>query len=154
MSIERINIDTFESAISEILSQENAVLVDFTLKNITGNPIIQIFTDTEKGISAEELAQISRKIEKFLDANEQFPKNYRMDVSSPGIERPLKFSWQYTKNIGRDLKITYRNNDAQDCIIGKLESADDHKIILKTKKEDLELPFSQIIEAVVQIRFK
>lgn len=154
MDIKRINISDIESDISAILLEWNAVLIDLTMKNISGNPIIQVFADNEKGINAEELAEISKKITKVFDTKDQFPKNYRLDVSSPGIDRPLKYLWQYKKNIGRDLEITFQESNKQNFITGTLESVDNEKMILKTKKQDLEIPFPQILKAVVQIRFK
>jgi ribosome maturation factor RimP len=149
-----VNISDLESDISAILLQENAVLIDLSLKNLGGNPIIQVFADNEKGINANELAEINRKISKIIDEKEDFPKNYRLDISSPGVDRPLIYPWQYNRNIGRHLEVTFKDEDEQKTVTGTLESIDDQKILLQTSKQKLEITFPQIIKAIVQIRFK
>ena len=67
---------------------------------------VQISLDTDTGITAEKCAEISRSISKLIDAENLFPSKYNLVVSSPGIDRPLEFPRQNTRNIGRKLRLT------------------------------------------------
>ncbi len=66
---------------------------------------LEIFLDADKGLSFERCQKISRYLEPYLDENKWLGESYILEVSSPGIDRPLKFLRQYKKNKGRTVEI-------------------------------------------------
>ena len=117
------------------------------------NSRVRIFIDCDSGVPIRKCVSISRRVEHFLDETLLLGEKYTLEVSSPGIDRPL-IKRQYKKNIGRDLKVKLQD-DRQ--ITGTLVSADEDGIILdiKNKKETqkAEIKFSDIIEAKIILKF-
>ena len=66
--------------------------------------------------------------------SEIVPPNYRLDVSSPGLDKPLIYDFQLKRNIGRDLELVYQTDDKKTKFIGQLDSFNENEIILKDKK--------------------
>jgi ribosome maturation factor RimP len=133
--------------------------VDIELK--PGNKLF-IYADSDSGLSLEKCQKLSRHIEHILDENGWLGETYGIEVSSPGIDRPLKFPRQYVKNIGRTLYV--RKADKTEYT-QELKSADEAQIILteivverdgkkKLKKEvETAIPYDQIEKAVVKLPF-
>lgn len=77
------------------------------------------YIDTDDGISLEQCSQISRLYEKVLESSPAFTQLYRIDVSSPGVDRPL-IPRQFARNIGRKIEVTI---NSEEKYVGKLVSA-------------------------------
>ncbi len=118
-----------------------------------------VFIDSDSGMSFDKCQKISRYLESFIDANDWLGSKYVLEVSSPGINRPLKFLRQYLKNIGRTVAVTLLDHSQQ---IGTLQAADEHQLVLtqkvieregKKKKEvilERAIPFDQIEKTIVK----
>lgn len=137
--------------ISPLLHRESIHLVDIELRGFTNNQVLSIFVDTETGITMDQVAYLTREIEGILDLEDPIPGRYRLEVSSPGIGRPLTEKWQYRKNIGRQLQVNYQQQDQKLERTGILKEVLDDKILLIDRKQEVIIPFSQIHKAVVKI---
>lgn len=130
----------------------NLHLIDVEIKGDRNKPLYIIFADTEKGITLGECTQLSRAIQDEVDFSDDFPEKYQLDVSSPGLEKPLIEDFQYTKTLGKDisLKIIKENNS----IIGKLRAFDKNNLSLEDKKGNI-INYSRdkIIEAKVKLKW-
>jgi len=120
---------------------------------------IKIFLDGDMGITIEKCVQINRKLYKFIEENGFYAEgDFSLEISSPGVDEPLKLTRQYQKNIGRFLEITF-NDDTQKE--GQLIDITETDIILeitegKGKKAIIEqqtISLETIKKAIVQIRF-
>lgn len=123
---------------------------------------LYVFADSDTGMSFEKCQKLSRYLEAHLDANGWLGEAYLLEVSSPGISRPLKFPRQYKRNIGRTLSVTTTEKVQQE---GILQSADDQHIVLsrtvieKIEKKKVEqtietiLPYENIEKAIVKLAF-
>jgi ribosome maturation factor RimP len=133
--------------------------VDIQLKNTT----LAIFVDSDSGMTFEKCRKISRYLEQPIDANGWLGDKYVLEVSSPGVTRPLKFARQYRNNLGRTLEVVLSDKTKH---LGTLTAADDQQIVLsytvieKEGKKKKEVPvvlpilFENIEKAVVKINFK
>lgn len=127
-------------------------LIDVKIKGDRNKPLYEIFADTEKGITLGECAELSRAIQDELDFTDDFPEKYRLDVSSPGLETPLREDFQFAKTLGRNisLKIIEENHN----IIGKLKSFNKDILSLEDKKGNVaEYSRDKIIEAKVKLQW-
>ena len=122
------------------------------------NRHISVYIDGDEGVSLEVCTRISRVLESILDEEPTLGGIYTLEVSSPGVSRPLKYARQYTKHIGRTLKVEL---SAGGKIEGKLVNASPDAISLeikpadrKAKTETKEIPFDDIKEAYVTVTFK
>jgi ribosome maturation factor RimP len=134
--------------LSPILERQGAFLVDTSIRNERGGKVLQVFVDTDKGITIEECAIISRELAQDLDHGNVIQGAYRLEVSSPGIDRPLQMLRQYRKNVGRRFKVVYQSAESRTTLVGKLQSVEDEKLTFETEKgETIALDFTKIIES-------
>jgi ribosome maturation factor RimP len=153
--------------IDQLLAEKYAtdeVFADcFTVEiELKPNHQLSIFADSDSGMTFEKCRVLSRYLEQYLDTNGWLGEKYVLEVSSPGIGRPLKFLRQYQKNIGRTLEITLTDKSIHS---GILKSADENQVVLeqtvvekieKKKQErqvETPIPFEQINKAIVKIVF-
>jgi ribosome maturation factor RimP len=121
---------------------------------------LNVFADSDSGMTFEKCQKLSRFLEGPIDENGWLGDKYVLEVSSPGITRPLKFTRQYIKNIGRNFEVTLLDKTK---VEGILKSADDDKIMItfevvekvgkkkiKTQVEK-EIPYANIEKALVKI---
>ncbi|WP_020595316.1 ribosome maturation factor RimP [Spirosoma panaciterrae] len=156
------------------LANERLYIVDCQIAGRQGGRIkVTILLDSDEGITIDECAEISRKLGAQMDEMNFFGESpFVLEVSSPGVDFPLKFRRQYVRNIGRTLVVTLADGKTQK---GKLISvADDHIVLAiepekkskskKKKEADLiaevtpvgptPISFEQIKKANVEISFK
>jgi len=143
----------------ENISEGDFYLVD--LEYHESKQKLLVFVDNDTGITLRECQLISRRLEEAIDDQEFFPKAYTLDVSSPGIDRPLRLYRQYLKNIGRPVQVFLKDGS---ILSGVLTGIDDNEVRLEAEKKkgkkqkteggDWNIPFDDIDKIVVEVRFK
>jgi len=128
------------------------------LKIKSGNNI-KIFLDGDAGIPIEKCVRFNRSLYKLIEEEAMFAEgDFSLEVSSPGIDEPLKMHRQYTKNIGREVEVIFTDDAVK---LGKLLEVTEADIIIeettgKGKKavtEQVVIPFQNIKSTTVQIKF-
>lgn len=152
-----LHINKITSLLEELLLEEPAYFcVNIRIKP-TNN--IKVFLDGDDGLPIAKCVQFNRKLYKLIEESGLYPEgDFSLEVSSPGVEEPLKFIRQYKKNIGRTLQITFTDDTVKEGVLETVAEAD---IVLshttgKGKKavtEKLVIPFNNIKSATVQIKF-
>lgn len=128
-------------------------LIDIYLRGNDRNRIIEVFVDGEKNVSAENLADLSRVINDQIEVNNIIKGSYRLDVSTPGVERPLKFLKQFPKHINRKFDLLYNSGEEKLQIKAKLESVEAENLTFTTEKTLIKINFKDILSAKVLISF-
>jgi ribosome maturation factor RimP len=123
-------IESIRHMIGEILSGEPAYfLVDLRIKP-TNN--IKVFLDGDSGITIEKCVQVNRKLYKRLEESGLFPEgDFSLEVSSAGLDEPLKSLRQYKKNIGRQVEVQLQDGS---LIEGVLTGVNEDGIVLEVTK--------------------
>ncbi len=149
-------LELIKTIAGQVLQDHDMFLVDVELKGSTGNSMIWIYIESENGnVSLDRCAEISREMNFLLDAEGWHDKKYTLNVSSPGLDRPLKDIRQYMSNTGRKARVVYMKEGEQMRVEGKLTDAQPGKITLLTEdKKELEIPFSDIVETHILASFK
>jgi ribosome maturation factor RimP len=93
--------------------------------------LLEVFVDSDGPMDFARCQRLSRFLEGHLDENKWLGEEYILEVSSPGIGRPLKFTRQYIKNVGRTLEITLADDTKE---IGVLLKADENELVIEQKK--------------------
>lgn len=126
------------------------------------NKKVEVFVDSDSGITFEKCRKLSRYLEESIDGEGWLGEKYTLEVSSPGIGRPLKFVRQYQKNIGRKLEVKVHEGETK---IGILTVVTEDTITIEYKErikegkkkktviQQDEIPFENIREAKVKIMF-
>ncbi len=145
---------TSVSSISErakpVVEAKGAYLIDVAVRNGDRGNVVEIFADTDGGITTDLCAEISRELSEIFDGDKLFPGRYYLVVSSPGIDRPLKFQRQYAKNIGRSLTVKYKSAGQAEQIRGELLKTDATAFELRQENGDTRrVEFDAVMEARV-----
>jgi ribosome maturation factor RimP len=124
---------------------------------IAPNHHIGVYIDGDEGVSLDTCTQISRILESVLDEEPTLGGIYELEVSSPGVSRPLKYMRQYIKHVGRTLKIKLTSYEQIEAV---LMSIGTDTIQVEIKPQDKksppvsrEIPFEEIKEAYVTVQF-
>lgn len=98
-----------------------------------GGGRLRLTVDTAEGIDSGTLVLVTRTISAELDASDPIPSRYTLEVTSPGIERPLRRPEQYRKAVGSAVAVKVRpGDDGERRLEGRLVAADDETITLET----------------------
>jgi len=138
---------------NEIAEKLNFFVIDITFRGDNRKKIIEVFVDAEKNIDADNLAEISREINSFIEEQDIIQQAYRLDVSTPGVDRPLKFLKQFPKHINRNFEVIYKAGDETRTITGKLLSVEREDLIFLSDKKEVLIEFKNITTAKVIISF-
>jgi ribosome maturation factor RimP len=141
-------------------------IVDILIAGAGGRQKITVLLDGDSGITIDKCAEISRVLGEEIEKRDLISQNYILEVSSPGIDHPLKYNRQYKRNIGRKLKVQLVDDQTysgtlkdvkDDCIIveAEVQATDNTGKVLKNKKAilDTEIPFDKIKKTNVIISF-
>jgi ribosome maturation factor RimP len=116
-----------------------------------------VIVDGDHGITIDDCAAVSRVLNESLESDIADP--YTLEVSTPGIDHPLKLKRQYRKNVGRELKVVRKDKT---IVNGELKQAEEERIFIetetrqgkKTEVKIIEIPFTEIEKAFVTVSFK
>lgn len=133
-------------------------LVD--LRMVHGANKITVLLDGDSGINIDKCAEVNRALYKFVEEDNVFNgENFSMEVSSPGIDRPLKLLRQYARNVGRNIEVTKKDMTK---VTGKLLKAGESEVCIErevkqtkkqTEKIEVNIPFSDISQVKVLVTF-
>jgi len=138
---------------NEIAEKLNFFVIDINFRGDNRKKIIEVFVDAEKNIDADNLAEISREINSIIEDQDIIQQAYRLDVSTPGIDRPLKFLKQFSKHINRNFEVIYKTGDETKTITGKLLSVEKEELTFLSDKKEILIEFKNITTAKVIISF-
>lgn len=150
-------IQALEHKVEALISTEPELFLVEVKIRPTNN--IKVFIDGDQGVSIEKLVSYNRKLYKEIEEDNMFPNgDFSLEVSSPGLDEPLKLYRQYTKNIGRFVEVTDKDGNKKE---GKLISATEQEITVEEQKgkgKKLEIvqhsiPFENIKMTKIQIKF-
>ncbi len=126
--------DIIENEITAYFTGKDLFLVDI---KVLSNGKIEIFADSPSNITIDECVQISRYIHQHLEVNNLMTDNLSLDVSSPGIDEPLKVPQQFQKQLNKQVDVVLKNGLK---FTGELLSADELEIkikeVIKIKKSE------------------
>ena len=141
-------ISQIEELAQPIVNTQGAYLIDVKNRWEGRQQLIEIFVDTDEGVTIDLCAQISRQLIQTIDNSDIMRSPYRLQVSSPGIDRPLKFSRQYQKHIGRQLSIQYNLDGSILRLMGELIETTDRHITIRLNDGTIKkINRDEIIEA-------
>lgn len=131
-------------------------LVDLQLQQRKGRWLVRVFADTEGGISLEDCRKLSVDIGQLLDAADVIDASYVLEVSSPGLDRPLKTGRDFQRQLQRMVTI-FLNSPLEDQAqyTGRLTAVTDTHLILHLPPEaSLTIPLSLVKHGIIELEFK
>ena len=136
-------------AIEPVLEAEGFELV--VLEYVTGQRILRIFIDSETGITLDNCADVSRLVGDILDGeglSDRIDGKFRLEVSSPGLDRPLAKPTHFQRFVGSQVKLTTNESfDGRRKFAGEILEADERGIRISCEAETWSFGYDQIDRA-------
>jgi ribosome maturation factor RimP len=133
-----------------VLANTDFFLVEVEIKG-NKEPVVWVYIDADdRGVNMDECAEVSRELSFLMDAHDIFPGGYRINVSSPGVTRPLSDKRQFPKNQGRKAKVKYKVDGEYLKIVGTLQEVDENDIAIEQEDGSvLKLDYEQLVETKI-----
>lgn len=145
------NIENIREIAHRVAEQNKLLLIELIVRGSESSRVIEVFIDGENNITADQCALVSSEISKQIDEKELL-KSYRLDVSSPGVDRPLVHLKQYPKHLNRLFEVEFGSSVEPTKFKGKLISVEDDILTFQSGKE-IKIKFQDILKAKVLVSF-
>ena len=133
-------------------------LVDLEVKRERGGHFVRLFVDKTGGITLDELKSVSEEVSVILDAEDPIETTYTLEVSSPGLDRPLKTPSDYMKSVGRLVKLSsYELIDGRRHWTGRLKGVENGVATVVLEKEKgavCTIPLDKVSHGRLEVEFK
>lgn len=148
-------IDAVESIIEDILVHEGMELIDITYRREPTGWVLRVLIDQDGGITVDDCKNISRQLSDILDVKDIIQYAYKLEVSSPGINRPLKKEMDFKRFRGENIRLkTYEYINNRKNFLGRLTDYKDGSILLDIDGKNFIIPHTMVVKANVEHVFK
>lgn len=127
-----------------IIESAGVELIALEVKGKVGQQFIKVFVDVPGGITLAKCEVLSRQFLDCLDIEDIMPGKYRLEVSSPGVNRPLKTSADFYRNLGRAVKVIYQDDINEEDFEGKIVKVSNETVQIEGKSETKQISISKI----------
>ena len=135
---------TLEQLLEPALAEKGVELVELSISGSARRYVLRIFVDRPTGISIGECAQLSRDMADLLDTNDPINSSYTLEVSSPGLTRPLKKKRDFERALGKDVRLITRAGADH---TGKLTGVSDGVLTLEVGGDTLDVSMGDVTKA-------
>lgn len=147
-------LETIENFVRPVVESLGYRLVERELAVDAGRMILRIYIDKDGGVTLDDCSTVSRNLSAQLDVEDPIPGKYDLEVSSPGIERPLRYLEDFERFKGETITLrTHEPINGRQNYRGTLTQVDAQYIVMTIDGADFTIPFSALLKARV-IKFK
>jgi len=147
--------DRLTGLIEPIIRFRGLELVDLTFSKGSGRAVLKVIIDQDLGVSIDDCTAVSREISALLDVEDIVPGSYALEVSSPGLDRPLKSLEDFMRFSGRLAKVTMVEPvDGKKFIVGRVLKVAGGDVVLECDGDvTVAVPFNNIKKARLEVEF-
>ncbi len=114
--------------------------------------ILRVAIDKDGGVTMDDIADATREVSRVLDDTDLMGRQaYTLEVSSPGVDRPLTLPRHWRRNSGRLVKVTFAEGEP---LTGRITETDDEGAVVDVEGSERRLEYAEVKKAKVQIEFK
>jgi ribosome maturation factor RimP len=138
----------------QVADEQGVEIFDIELLG-KGKLLLRVFIDKDGGVTLGDCERLSKSLGTVLDVEDIFPGSYTLEISSPGLDRPLKGIKDFEKNVGRLARIiTIEKIENQNFFIGRITKINKNFIKLLVNGREIEIPFEKISKAKLEVELK
>ncbi|SFR01697.1 ribosome maturation factor RimP [Desulfoscipio geothermicus] len=138
-------VSTVEKIVASPIAELGMELVDIEYVKEGGRWFLRVFIDKPGGVGLEDCQRVSESIDPLLDATDPIPHSYTLEVSSPGLNRPLKKLADFERFTGEKISLTtYVPVENRRKFKGKLIAASNHAVTLDVDGNSVVIPMEQV----------
>lgn len=154
MSSKRKVNELIEEMVMPIVEKHNYELVDVEFLKEGTNWFLRVYIDKPEGISLDDCQIVSEELGKKLDETDPIEQAYILEVSSPGLERPLKKDKEFVKYAGTEVEVKlYEAQDGQKSFEGELVGLEEGNVVIKIKNKKFSFNREKIASVKRVLRF-
>ncbi len=150
-------IDAVRAVAQRVVDGRGWELVDVEVKREHEGYLVRLYVDKDGGIGLGDLQSVSEEVSAILDAEDPIDSSYTLEVSSPGLDRPLRSENDYRRFVGRLAKVSsYELVDGRRHWMGRLAAVEDGVVIVRLEKEGgvlARIPFEKIAHGRLEVEF-
>ncbi len=147
-------VEIVEELITPCVRESGMELVDVEFVKEGPYWYLRIFVDQPGGIGIEDCGYLSGKIDRLLEEQDPIPQSYHLEVSSPGLERPLKKLADFNRFVGNLAVITtFAPYNGKKNLTGRIAAVCEDNIILDSEGSELTIHYSQVASARLKAEF-
>jgi ribosome maturation factor RimP len=151
-------IEVVRDVARRVVDDRGFELVEVEVKRDRRGHFVRLYVDKQGGIGLDDLQSVSEEVSAILDAEDPIEGSYTLEVSSPGLDRPLKTEADYRRFVGRLVKISsYEPLDGRRHWTGRLQSVEDGVLALVLEKEKhalARIPLAKVAHGRLEVEFK
>ena len=137
-----------------VLEEIGLELVEVQFRREQSGWVLRLVIDKQEGVSLDDCAAVSREIGQLLDIEDFIDQAYNLEVSSPGLNRPLKSMEDFQRFTGRKVKIkTIEPISGEHVFVGRILQALEETIIVEVGRREVTIPFAQVSKARLEVEF-
>ena len=135
-------------SINDILGIDNTRVLNVNINKFSKDTKIQVMIDNKNGITVDECVRVSRITEDIIKLDDGFKSEYTLEVTSPGINRPLFLEDDYKDNIGSKVKVSLKKmQDNTKNIFGIIMEVVGESVVIKSRNKSYKIEFENIKKA-------
>jgi len=147
-------IESVEAIALPVLEELGLELVEVQYRREQNGWILRLIIDKQEGITLDDCASVSREISQLLDIEDFIDQAYNLEVTSPGLDRPLKSLAEFERFVGRKVKVkTTEAIGGHQVFIGTIKKIAGEAIVLQLDDDEVPVLFSQVAKARLEVEF-
>lgn len=111
--------------------------------------IIKIFIDTNKGVTLNDCSKVSRYVNDEIFKYDLVKKDFRLEVSSPGIDRPLTSKRDFERNISKKVRVIFSDSGQTNTVEGRIVEVNSKDLVIEGDQSTINVQLSSIVEGKV-----
>jgi ribosome maturation factor RimP len=148
-------IQQFENLATPIVEEEKMEIWAADLRQESGRWILRLMLEREGGASLDDLTRVHRQLSDLLDVHDLVPWRYTLEVSTPGVNRPLLRPEQYRRYLGQRVRIQTRSmQSGRRMFVGLLDQVEDNRVcIIDVDVGQVWIPLDDVRKAATEYEF-
>lgn len=140
--------------VEELVRGSELELVEVTFTREGRRTFLRVFIHRDGGITLTDCQSLSERLDLALEVEDFIPNAYVLEVSSPGVDRPLRTRRDFERNIARLARVnTTEVLDDRKRFLGRIQAVDDRELTLEGSRKTWRIPLESIAKAKVEVEF-
>jgi ribosome maturation factor RimP len=147
-------VEAITSLVMPVLQEKDLDLVDVLYRRESSGWVLRLLIDKEDGVTLDDCTAVSREVSHLLDIEDIIEQAFNLEVSSPGLDRPLKSVGDFQRFAGRKAKVTTKEPiEGNQVFMGRINKVEDELITMEIGQQELCIPFSEVAKARLEVEF-
>jgi ribosome maturation factor RimP len=145
---------------SEIIREADAAagrsgceILEIALRGVGRAPVLQVIADRRGGITIDQCAALHRALQSWIELNRPDWKDWRIEVSSPGLNRPLKTESDFSRQAGRKVRIEWTQDGVRRGGVGTIRSASEGAVEIEIEGRTLRIALAELTDAHIHVNW-